>query len=243
MVSHKHLNSADVAKKRRNYTTPSQDGGDPDSACSWARGMLGGLRWKSQVVYTAVSHFLILILVLLLSSRGSWRGLLFLLPLPVFPHVRCDGAADLTALLVLPKVLHELPVWTHQVHDDGVINNVVVVLVLGPLAVVDSVGSGHLVYLGPGSCQPNQLRGELFDVGSHGLGCISVRVNRNEEGGQAREGLDTVYLIHHLYHLLYLIRADVRTMCEAEVDEDPLAEEVFALGGPIVVVGQGEWPA
>ena len=43
----------------------------------------------------------------------------------------------------------------------GGTHNVVVVLILGPLAVVDPVGPGHLLHLGPRSRQTYQLGREL----------------------------------------------------------------------------------
>lgn len=48
------------------------------------------------------------------------------------------------------------------------------------------------------------------------------------------------YFIHHFDHLLYLVGADVRTVRKAEVDEDPLAEEVLALGRFVVVIDERE---
>lgn len=42
--------------------------------------------------------------------------------LPVSPHVSGDGGADLGAPFVLSKIIHELSVGSHQVHDDGVIH-------------------------------------------------------------------------------------------------------------------------
>lgn len=42
--------------------------------------------------------------------------------LPVFPHVSCDGGADLRAAFVLSEIIHKLSVGSHQVHDDGVIH-------------------------------------------------------------------------------------------------------------------------
>lgn len=47
-------------------------------------------------------------------------------------------------------------------------------------------------------------------------------------------------LVHHFHHLLQLLGADVRTVGEPEVDEDPLAQEVLAPPGFVVVVDEGE---
>lgn len=46
--------------------------------------------------------------------------------------------------------------------------------------------------------------------------------------------------IHNLDHFLDFIRADVWTVCETKVDENPLAKEVFAFARLVVVVNQGE---
>lgn len=48
------------------------------------------------------------------------------------------------------------------------------------------------------------------------------------------------YFVDHFDHLLYLVGADVGTVSEPEVDEDPLAEEVLALGGLVVVIDERE---
>lgn len=47
-------------------------------------------------------------------------------------------------------------------------------------------------------------------------------------------------LVHHFNHLLYFIGADVRTVCETEVDEDPLAEEILTFTGLFVVINKRE---
>lgn len=46
------------------------------------------------------------------------------------------------------------------------------------------------------------------------------------------------YFIHHFNHLLQLIGADVRAVSEPKIDEDPLAQEVLALGGFVVVIDE-----
>lgn len=48
------------------------------------------------------------------------------------------------------------------------------------------------------------------------------------------------YFIHHFNHFLYFIRADVGAVSEPKIDEDPLAEEVLALGGLVVVIDERE---
>lgn len=54
---------------------------------------------------------------------------------------------------------------------------------------------------------------------------------------QIKNGLNT-YFIHHFDHLLQFIGADVGAVSEPEVEEDPLAEEVLALGGLVVVIDE-----
>lgn len=68
----------------------------------------GGDFHKHEIVPAAAAAFVCRVL---LSGR-----------LPVFPHVSCDGAADLRAPFVLSKIIHKLSVGSHQVHDDGVIH-------------------------------------------------------------------------------------------------------------------------
>lgn len=50
--------------------------------------------------------------------------------------------------------------------------------------------------------------------------------------------LVATYFIHHFDHLFQLVGADVGAVGEAEVEEHPLAQEVFALGRLVVVVDQ-----
>lgn len=53
-----------------------------------------------------------------------------------------------------------------------------------------------------------------------------------------RRQLVATYFIHHFDHLFQLVGADVGAVGEAEVEEHPLAQEVFALGRLVVVVDQ-----
>ena len=53
----------------------------------------------------------------------------------------------------------------------------------------------------------------------------------------SKAGLITDF-INHFNHFLDFVRADVGAVGEAEVDEDPLAEEVLALGGFVVVINE-----
>lgn len=53
-----------------------------------------------------------------------------------------------------------------------------------------------------------------------------------------RRQLVATYFIHHFDHLFQLVGADVGAVGEAEVEEHPLAKEVFALGRLVVVVDQ-----
>lgn len=46
--------------------------------------------------------------------------------------------------------------------------------------------------------------------------------------------------VDHFDHLLQLVRADVGAVSEPEIDEHPLAEEVLALGGFVVVIDERE---
>lgn len=55
------------------------------------------------------------------SSRGS-NKLQFSLWLLVLPHVSCYGVGDLHTPLVLSIIFHKLPVGSHKVHDDGVVD-------------------------------------------------------------------------------------------------------------------------
>lgn len=48
------------------------------------------------------------------------------------------------------------------------------------------------------------------------------------------------YFIHHFNHFLYFIRADVGAVSKPKIDEDPLAKEVLALGGLVVVIDERE---
>lgn len=56
-------------------------------------------------------------------SRSEPRQALISSARPLLlPHVSRDGAADLRAPFVLSKIVHKLPVGSHQVHDDGVVH-------------------------------------------------------------------------------------------------------------------------
>lgn len=102
-----------------------------------------------------------------------------------------------------------------------------------------------------------------FDVFGHGVHGVPVRIDGDEDGSQVGKRLDFICgkqnrsvkspaspsssgfggftdLVHHFHHFLQLLGADVRTVGEPEVDEDPLAQEVLAPSGFVVVVDEGE---
>ena len=102
-----------------------------------------------------------------------------------------------------------------------------------------------------------------FDVIGHGVRRVPVGVDGDHEGSQVGKILDFIFakgrqevsgvrpppqvdggvftdLVHHLDHLLQLFGADVRAVSEAKVDEEPLAQEVLAAPGLLVVVGERE---
>lgn len=71
----------------------------------------------------------------------------------------------------------------------------------------------------------------------YGYGSPSLRLRSPRLYGYGGGFTD---LVHHLDHLLQLVGTDVGTVGEAEVDEDPLAQEVLAAPGLAPVVGERE---
>lgn len=106
-----------------------------------------------------------------------------------------------------------------------------------------------------------------FHISSHSLWCVSVRIDGDEDRRQVRKRLDVICgtsktwhfyskspnvsyftvetscrtdFIHHFNHFLQLVRANVGAVCKSKIDEDPLAQEVLALGGLVVVIDEVE---
>mmetsp|Transcript_12639 Transcript_12639/g.24660 ORF Transcript_12639/g.24660 Transcript_12639/m.24660 type:complete len:315 (-) Transcript_12639:60-1004(-) len=129
---------------------------------------------------------------------------------------------------VLAEVLEELAVGAHEVEEDGVVHQVVL-LVAGRGAEVDAEGLGHLgdVLIAPR--EADEPRVVVLLVRVEALGRVALGVDRDEHG---LHGGDAVGLVHHVEgaaHLLELRGADVRALGEAEVQQHVLAVEVAAL--------------
>ena len=78
------------------------------------------------------------------------------------PHVVEYARGDLAGRLHLAEVLAELAAVVEQVHDDRVVDQVVVVLVFGALRVVDAEGSRCRVHLLVGAGESDDLVGEIL---------------------------------------------------------------------------------
>ena len=70
-------------------------------------------------------------------------------------HIRSFGLA---------VVVNKLSVRVHKIHDNGVVNNIVVIIVGGTGAEVDTVGPSRLLHLVFCAGQPDQVGMKFFHI-------------------------------------------------------------------------------
>ena len=92
-----------------------------------------------------------------------------------------DRIGDLRRSLGLAVVVHEAAVGVDGVDDDGVVDDVVVVLIPGSGGEVDPVGLAGLLDLLLGASEAHHARVELLDVLRDLLGPVPIRIDRDEE--------------------------------------------------------------
>lgn len=113
------------------------------------------------------------------ASRLEPSLLIQLVPLE---DVHQNRGGHLFPVAILSVIIHKLAVRIHQIHDDGVIDNVIVVHVFWAGAKVHAERFAHARYLLVGASEANQFGGELFDVARNHLFGVALRIDGDEDG-------------------------------------------------------------